>query len=269
MELRSYLDRIHFEGDPSVDAETLRRVHHLHLLNITYENLSVQLGDPVGLDVEPTYRKIVEGRRGGWCYEMNGLLAWALEGIGFDVTRMCAGVLRSERGERAVGNHLVLAVHLDDAPWLVDVGFGDGLREPVPLREGPIIQSGLQYSLDRLPDGFWRLTNHEHGGARDFDFRFEPADEAQLASVCQWLQTSDESGFVLNLVCQRFEPDAIQVLRGRVRRTVTAAGKTEWTLDSADSLQAELADVFDIDVDVRHLWPRIVQRHEEVFGPET
>ena len=73
MDLGAYLDRIGFTGEPAVDAETLRRVHHLHLLAIPYENLSVQLGTPVSLDVRETFDKIVRRGRGGWCYEMNGL----------------------------------------------------------------------------------------------------------------------------------------------------------------------------------------------------
>ncbi|MCH1571610.1 MAG: arylamine N-acetyltransferase, partial [Longimicrobiales bacterium] len=145
MNLQAYLDRIGFVGEAQADVDTLRDLHHRHLKSVSYENLSIQLGEPVGLSPADSYAKIVEGGRGGWCYEMNGLLGWALEEIGFDVMRMAAGVLRSVRGDWSIGNHLALAVHLEDGPWLADVGFGDGLREPVPLREGPIEQAGLQY----------------------------------------------------------------------------------------------------------------------------
>lgn len=264
--LDDYLARVRFEGRARPTVDTLVRVHHQHLLHIPYENLSVQLGDPLDLDVERTFTKIVHGGRGGWCYEMNGLLQWALERIGFEVTRMAAGVLRSERGDRALGNHLVLAVEIDGEPWLADVGFGDGLREPVPLREGPIRQRGLGYALERIDGGYWRFHNHEHGGARDFDFRPEPADEALLERQCGWLQSSPESGFVQNLVCQTFQPEALQVLRGRVRRELTSAGTREWMLDDAAELQAELGSVFGLDVDVTPLWPRIAARHRELFG---
>lgn len=267
MKLQAYLDRIGFDGEARADIATLREVHHRHLLAITYENLSVQLGDPVGLDPRATYEKIVDGGRGGWCYEMNGLLGWALGEIGFDLMRMSAGVLRSVRGDWVLGNHLALAVTMDDGPWLADVGFGDGLREPVPLRPGPIEQHGFHYRLERLEDGHWRLHNHEHGGAADFDFRHQRADESRLESSCAWLQTAQESSFVQTLVCQRFTPNAIEVLRGRVRRTVTSQGMREWLLDSGEELQSEVRETFELDVDVRPLWPRVRRRHEEVFGP--
>jgi N-hydroxyarylamine O-acetyltransferase len=266
MDLQAYLDRIGFVGEARTDVDTLRAVHHRHLTSITYENLSVQLGEPVGIDPAAAYAKIVGGRRGGWCYEMNGLLGWALEEIGFDVMRMAAGVLRSVRGDWIIGNHLALAVQLEDGPWLADVGFGDGLREAVPLREGPIEQFGLSYRLELLDDEHWRLHNHEHGGAADFDFRHERAEEARLGELCTWLQTAEESGFVQTLICQRFTPDAIEVLRGRVRRTITPDGTREWVLNDADELQREVQETFELDVDIGHLWSRVAERHEELFG---
>jgi len=267
MNLQAYLDRIGFVGEAQADVDTLRDLHHRHLNSVSYENLSIQLGEPVGLSPADSYAKIVEGGRGGWCYEMNGLLGWALEEIGFDVMRMAAGVLRSVRGDWSIGNHLALAVHLEDGPWLADVGFGDGLREPVPLREGPIEQAGLQYRLELLDDEHWRLHNHAHGGAADFDFRYERAEESQLEELCTWLQTAEDSGFVQTLICQRFTPHTIEVLRGRVRRTVTLDGKREWVLSDADELQREVHNTFQLDAEVRHLWPRVAQRHEVVFGP--
>ena len=269
MNLQAYLDRIGFDGVARPDADTLKTIHHQHLLSITYENLSVHLGEAVGLDPAESYDKIVEGRRGGWCYEMNGLLGWALQEIGFDVMRMSAGVLRSTRGDSIIGNHLALAVHMEDGPWLADVGFGDGLREPVPLTPGAIEQFGLHYRLELRDDGYWRLHNHEHGGAADFDFRYERAEEARLNELCTWLQTSEESQFVRTLICQRFRPDRIEVLRGRVRRTVTPDGAREWLLQDVDEFQREVRETFELHIEVNHLWQHVVAQHEKVFGPSN
>ncbi|MBD3648395.1 MAG: arylamine N-acetyltransferase, partial [Pseudomonadales bacterium] len=220
MELQSYLNRIGFRGTPKADRDTLIGIHRRHLLSITYENLDVQLGKRVSLQPAPVYTKIVEGGRGGWCYEMNGLLAWALGEIGFDVMRINAGVARAERGDDAIGNHLVLAVQLDE-PWIVDVGFGDGLIEPVPLRAGDIRQRGFRYHLEEIDDGFWRFHNHRFSGAPSFDFRFEMADESLFARKCDFLQTSPESPFVMNLVCRRFIDEGSEVQLGRVSKRPT------------------------------------------------
>lgn len=266
MRLQDYLARIHFEGDVEATVTTLRKIHHQHLLHIPYENLSVQWGEPVGLSIEPIYEKIVERGRGGWCYEMNGLLQWSLEQVGFDVMRISAGVMRSELGDDVIGNHLVLAVTIDDETWLADAGYGDGLQEPIPLREGTFRQGYLTYSLQRLDDGYWRFHNHEFGGAANFDFRHEQADETLLEAHSEWQRTSKDSSFVLSLVCQKFEPDALQVLRGRVRKTVTARGVREWVLESPKELESQLRSVFGLEVDADQLWPAIVARHEELFG---
>jgi N-hydroxyarylamine O-acetyltransferase len=264
--LQDYLKRIHYDAETGVNSETLRRVHHQHLLHIPYENLSVQLKEPVGLAVEPIYDKIVEQGRGGWCYEMNGLLQWALEQIGFEVLRLSGGVLRSQRGDGALGNHLVLAVNLENRTWIADVGFGDGVREPYLLQEGKIKQGGLKYHLENLDGGYWRFHNHEFGGAANFDFRYEQADEAQLERQCLFLQSAKESPFVMSLVCQKFEKDSIEVLLGRVRRTITEKGANTRLLNSASELNSELVSVFGLDVDIHDLWPQIVKRHADVMG---
>ena len=169
----------------------------------------------------------------GWCYEMNGLLAWALEEIGFEVMPMAGAVMRSERGDAVIGNHLVLLVQLDE-PWLADVGFGDGLFEPVPLKAGIIHQRGFEFRMEQLDDGYWRLHNHAYGGAASFDFRCEPAPQALLQSQCHRLQTAKDSGFVQNLVCQRFVQGGYEVQLGRVAKRIRPEGVESWFLQQRE-----------------------------------
>ncbi len=88
MDLQQYFSRIHYDGTPKVDFPTLAQIHHQHLLHIPYENLDVQLERPLDLDTTRIFEKLVTNHRGGWCYEMNGLLEWALKEIGFTVTRI-------------------------------------------------------------------------------------------------------------------------------------------------------------------------------------
>ena len=83
MDLDAYLARIGYAGTPRVDLETLGAIHRAHLLAIPYENLDVQLGRPGDVSLRHAFDKLVTARRGGWCYEMNGLLGWALNEIGF------------------------------------------------------------------------------------------------------------------------------------------------------------------------------------------
>src|SRR5262245_14404995 len=118
MDLQAYFDRIGFTGTARPDIATLRALHRGHALSISYENLDVQLGRPVTIDPADAFDKIVRRGRGGWCYEMNGLLGAVLQEVGFKVTRLAGGVHRATRGPAAVGNHLVLLVDLDEGPWI-------------------------------------------------------------------------------------------------------------------------------------------------------
>ena len=142
VDLRAYLDRIGFDGEPAVDRVTLEKLQRLHLLALPYENLDVQLGRPLTTDPSAAFDKLVTRRRGGWCYEMNGLFGWALETVGFSVTRLASGVMRSAMGAAALGNHLVLRVDLADGATLADVGLGDGPIHPFAIEAGAFTAGG-------------------------------------------------------------------------------------------------------------------------------
>jgi N-hydroxyarylamine O-acetyltransferase len=267
VDLQAYLDRIGFEGEVRVDAATLAALHRAHLMAIPYENFDVQLGRPVTIDPEAAFEKIVTRRRGGWCYEMNGLFGLALQTIGFPVTRLAGGVVRSLMGEVMVGNHLVLRVELDGRPWIADVGFGDGVLEAFPLAQGPVRTGGFDYRLETLGDGWWRFHNHPLGGAPDFDFQLEAADPAVLREKCLWLQTAPDSPFVQNATAQRHRPGEILILRGRILKRVRPDGAQDHLVASADELVDILAREFDLDLpEAASLWPRIAARHEALFA---
>jgi N-hydroxyarylamine O-acetyltransferase len=263
MHLDAYLKRIGYAGPLSVDLATLTALHRQHLRTIPYENLDVQLGREVTLDIEHIYTKLVTHKRGGWCYEMNGLLAWALNEIGFPMTHLAAGVMREERGDDAFGNHLALLVHLE-RDYLADVGFGDGLLEPVLLTSAEFVQGPLKFRLQPLGDGYWRFLNHPEGGARSFDFSLEPADVTLFRRKCAWMQTAPESPFVLNAVCQIHTADGLMMLRGRALKSVSHVGVCQRTIADADDYRKTLAEVFRLEIpETDYLWRRILARDEE------
>ncbi len=266
MELAAYLRRIGFEGVARPDLATLKAIHRLHLLAIPYENLDVQLGRPLTIDPADAFEKIVGRGRGGWCYEMNGLLGWALGEIGFDVTRAAGAVARAVLGDAQLGNHLVLRVELDE-PWLADVGFGDGPLGPFRIAPGQFSSHIFPFGLAQIEDGWWRLTNHPRGGAPSFDFRPEAADEAVLAERSNWLQTSPQSPFVQNAVVQRQRPDGLAILRGKTLKILTRDATEARDLASAAEYAQVLSEVFGLDVpEAAGLWPAICARHEALFG---
>ena len=105
--LDAYLDRLGYTGPLHADEQTLRALHRGHLAAIPYEHLEIQLGRENRLSEAAFVDKLVKRRRGGWCYEMNGLLTLALREIGFRVTRVGGAVARDRLGQAAVGNHMV------------------------------------------------------------------------------------------------------------------------------------------------------------------
>lgn len=266
-DVNAYLDRIGFRGAVAPNVETLRALHHAHLLAIPYENFDVQFGTPLGVAPEDAFDKIVTRRRGGWCYEMNGLFGWALNEIGFDVTRIASGVGRG--GAPGIpGNHLVVKAMLDGEAWIADVGLADGPRDPYPVRVHEFMAAGFAARVEDLGEGGWRLHNHPYGAAPYYDFNLTRADETVLAASCLAIQTNPDSPKKLNALAIRHIPDGYLQLRGRVLREIGIEGvRNERLLESADDLVAVLRERFNLDLpQAASLWPRILARHETLFG---
>ena len=209
------------------------------------------------------FDKMVTGRRGGWCYEMNGLFAWALRELGFSVTLLASAVNREVQGDNAERNHLVLLVQLE-RPYLVDVGFGNGFLHPLPLEPGVHRQGFLDYQL-AYRDGRWTFANHAYGGP-GYDFTLQPHCLADFAGKSHELQTSPESGFVRVAVCHRFMSEGMLSLRGAILRTVTAAGARDETIEDEGAYHRLLRERFDLNLpeaEVSRLWQIVWQKHLE------
>lgn len=264
LSLDRYFERIAFTLSPRVDIETLTMLHRLHLRAIPYENLDIQLGAPLTIDEADAFEKLVTRRRGGWCYEMNGLFGWVLRTIGFQVTPVAAGATRETRGDRMLGNHLALIVHLDQ-DYLVDVGFAEGQSEPLPLREGRYRQGVLQYGLEQAGESYWRFMNHSAAAVQSFDFRVLAADADLLAAQSAWLQTASESPFVNTALCFIFDAEGIAMLRERTFKRIDRYGIRECTVADIDEYRATLEETFNLQLlpeQVRKVWSQIEQRAE-------
>ncbi|MCC6801501.1 MAG: arylamine N-acetyltransferase [Anaerolineae bacterium] len=260
MDVNAYLERIGYHGELEPTLDTLTALHRAHLMAIPYENLDIHLGSYLSLDEAAIFDKLVTRRRGGWCYEMNGLLAGVLRAMGYDVTLLSSDVRADFVGAGMSGDHLILLVKLD-RPYLVDVGFGNGLLEPIPLEPGAYTQGFLTYRL--LQDGDrWFFQNHPHGGA-GFVFTLEPRTLPYFTRRCHELQTLPQSGFVRTTVCMRFTPDSLLTLRGAILQTITAHGATERVVDSEATYRQLLGSRFDLHLsDVAPLWQKVWERHQ-------
>jgi N-hydroxyarylamine O-acetyltransferase len=258
--LGAYLVRVGYDGPLAPDVETLRALHRAHLTAIPYENLDIHLGRTLTLDRQASFAKLVDDRRGGWCFEMNGTFGWVLESIGFDVRYVAGAVRRVDRGASALDSHLVLIVTLD-RPYIVDVGFGDGFFEPLPLEPGRYRQRSLEFGVSREGE-WWRVHNHEHGGADSYDFTLEPRSVESFARKCHELQTAADSSFVRATVCGRYDRHGLVVLRGAVLREVRDGVLAMRVITDANDYGRVLAERFDLaPVGTETLWSAVQARH--------
>ena len=270
MNIRAYLDRIDYHGSLEPTAETLRALHVAHLLAVPFENLNIGLGWPIVLDQDALFEKIVVRRRGGFCYELNGLFAALLSALGFDVTLLSAGVARQGGGFGPDFDHMTLLVRgmgvggsPSPIPWLADVGFGDSFREPLRLdwRDEQqqdehlyrIVDDGEHLVLQRRE---LVLSKPEETGGQDrggqdawepqYQFTTQPRRPVQFLGMCRYHQTSPESSFTRRRVCTRATPDG-RVTLSDMRLIITHDGeRSERELADEAEVQAVLQEWFGV-----------------------
>jgi N-hydroxyarylamine O-acetyltransferase len=244
MDVDAYLGRIGYVGVREPSERVLSHLHRAHMLAVPFENLDIHLGVANVLDPEHVYDKIVNRRRGGWCYELNGLFALLLEALGFRVTRYSAGVLVSEPPSPDFV-HLTLRVDLD-RPWLADVGFGASFTRPLRLDDdGDQERDGKRYRLAPNADG--RMVLHEDD-VPQYSFALEPRRMEQFADMCHRQQTDPGSHFLQAPMCTRATEDGRETLSGMRLITTTPAGRTERELADEEERAAVLRDVFGVDL---------------------
>ncbi len=255
MAVHAYLDRVGYKGPVEATKETLVGVHRAHIDSVPYENLALHLGGTNTLEEADFLEKLVERRRGGWCYEMNGTLTWALDRMGFSVTRGAGAVARALIGDDALDNHLIGFVDLDRR-YIVDVGLGDGPSEPFPLEEGSWSEGPLEFRLEKLDEHWWRFHNHELGMAPSFDFTEEARELPSFQPACTLLQTVEWSPFVSYAMVIRRTPTGYRALRDTTSIEATDNQKNEHEVDSLGEYRALLTDILgqSLGTDVERLW---------------
>jgi N-hydroxyarylamine O-acetyltransferase len=246
----AYLARIGVAGSRAPTIEALRALHRAHLHAVPFENLDIHIGRPIVLDREAFFRKIVGERRGGFCYELNGLFADLLSSLGFGVSLLSARVAHDAGGFGPDFDHLVLLVEAGPTAgrWLADVGFGRSFHHPLAL-DAPLEEEaeGAFYRVVG-EGGERRLESRRPGGeARpEYAFSLVPQPLEAFAGMCEHHQTSPDSHFTKNVVC------TLPTARGRVtlggRTLIETAGeeRRETPLGDGAAVDAALADRFGV-----------------------
>lgn len=213
MEVQKYLDRIGFQGNVEISLACLTKLQHFHQLHVPFENLDVFTNRKKLLRVEDLYEQIVGQHRGGWCHELNGLFAWLLSSLGFDVKMLSANYFDPDKGKfKGDFDHMTLMVRLGGQDYLTDVGFGNIHQQydPIRMTEGAShLQPGGEYKLGRSGT-FWCLQHqvrnvvgHHHAqlnrvnlqGSWQTLFRFDVVarELSEFQPRCEEYQTDKEN----------------------------------------------------------------------------
>jgi N-hydroxyarylamine O-acetyltransferase len=244
----AYLQRIGLAPPAAADAATLRTMHRAHQMTVPFENLSIHLGEPVSLDEDDLVSKIVRKRRGGFCYELNGMFALLLETLGARVTRVGARV-HGSTGFGPPFDHLALVVRLPDGtgPWLADVGFGRHSVCPLALdSRSEQDDPGGRFLLAQTPDGDVDVLRD---GEPQYRIELRGRSLADFGPTCWWQQTSPLSHFTQETVCSRLTEDGRVSISGRMLIRTSNGSRTEQQLPGDDALLAAYRDHFGITLD--------------------
>lgn len=244
-DLDAYFARIGYAGPREPTLAALEKLQFAHGTSVPFENLDIQLGRPISIDLASIQKKLVDARRGGYCFEQNTLLAAALKRLGFGVTLLAA---RVRLGAHRVlpHTHMLLAVDAQHRRWLVDVGFGTGgPLAPLPFSPGEILKQALWSFRLREEGSHWVLESLREGGWQDlYVFTLEPRYPIDFEMANHYVSTHPDSRFVQTLTAQTQSPQFCYLLRNR-ELTIIRQGETSISQIADDeALLHVLAETF-------------------------
>jgi N-hydroxyarylamine O-acetyltransferase len=253
-DLDAYFTRINYSGPREPSLDVLRDLQYRHTHSFPFENLDVLLGRGIRLAPEALTGKLIAARRGGYCFEQNGLLWRMLVTLGFTVTPLAAQVRWLVPDDVTTGRtHLLLRIDLPEGPYIVDVGFGGlcptgpfalihGIAQSTSLETYRIVPWGEAHELQaRLLDVWTPL----------YRFTLEPQLLADQEISNWFVSTAPTSRFVLNLTLARPDGDRRLTMFNDQFTIRHRDGRVEErTLSGADDLIDTVRRYFDLDIDL-------------------
>jgi len=253
MNVTAYLERLNYTQPVKPDVDTLHGLQIAHMQKVPFENLDIALKRPILIDEPAIWDKLINQKRGGFCYELNGLFAWLLKQIGFDVTYLNARVF-NQTGELGIDfDHLALLVKTpgQSTRWLADVGFGDSFNEPLNFEERDVEVQGLRaYRLQQTQTGYivWQ-RNYDGSWERQYFFDLQPHHfPEEYEAACLYHQTSPNSSFTRGSIISRATPDGrVSLEDGWVILTTNGTREKRPLADKAE-YQALLKEHFGVEL---------------------
>lgn len=239
MNTTSYLKRMGIETVTAVDEDLLKKLHRQHVRSIPFENLDIAWERPISLDLEAIFTKCIDERRGGFCYELNSLFCWLLQELGFRSYLISCSIMTEEGSFGPLFDHMAVIVEME-APWLVDVGYGDLFIEPLQLEVShPQKDQFKTYQLIKESESYILSESKDGGNFQTrYTFNMIPRKIADFEDQCHWKQYSPDSYFVKNRVCTLPHPNGRTTLfndklirrRGRQREETIIGSPAQYDL---------------------------------------
>ncbi len=231
LNVQAYLNRIGLQKPPSVTLEGLKKLHRCHLFKIPFENLDIELGNKIVLDLERLEHKIINKKRGGFCYELNGLFSQLLRQLGFKVKTIAARVYGKDRKPGLEFAHMALLVSLNKEQWLADVGFGRSFLEPLAFKIN-ILQTDPtgRYKILKTGDSKYVLLWEDNNKQTVAQYIFSSKEQKlqDFKEMCHYHQTSSKSNFTQGRIC------SLATAKGRITLSKDSLIKT---VDDIESIQ--------------------------------
>ena len=249
--VRAYFERINYHGSTDVSVKTLHDLHAAHTLNIPFENLDVYLGRPILLDQDSLYEKIIVNKRGGDCFEMNGLFSLVLKTLGFKVTDLLARGTRDGINYHAK-THQVLLVEVDGEKWMCDVGYGnDGIMTPLLLKVGleqKQIANTYRFGWHEKY-GYVLHKEEENNFMPMYAFTLEECTFDDLLMSNHFTSTFPGAFFTMVKVCTMPTPDGRLTLFNDMFKILKNGQVTERKLTTEEEFKEVLREYFKLDYD--------------------
>lgn len=207
VDLEAYFERLGYAGPRDPTVETLRALHLAHPSAIPFEGLDPLLGRPVQIDAASIAAKLVRDRRGGYCFEQNGLFLRVLRALGYSVTPLAARVrwMVPEDAPPTALTHMLLRLDVEGADLICDVGFG-GQSPSAPLKLEPGEAQATphgDYRIQQVEDGFDMQLRLSGRWATLYRFTLEPRVFADYEVGNWFTSTHPQSRFTTNLIASR------------------------------------------------------------------
>ena len=193
-----YLKRINYSGRLEPDIELLSELQKRHLLNIPFENLDIHYKKHIELDIDRIYKKVIEGNRGGFCYELNGLFYELLLSLNFEAKRISARVYNSGNNFSPEFDHFAIIVKIGNVEYLTDVGFGEFSFKPLELILGKLQNDQrVYYIIDKYDEHYFQVNKIENGKSTpEYIFTTLARDIMDYKKMCEFHQTDLRSHFM-------------------------------------------------------------------------